>query len=78
MDEKTHPLAGEPFGFRSTKDGRVLLLHKGRVVKTLTGRDAARFLVRMETPDPMARQLVMAKATGRFKFGNERSTRAKP
>ena len=57
------------FHFQATKDGRVLISADGRVVKTLRGKEALKFLDQVERGDP---QLVMAKATGQFKFGNEK------
>ena len=64
-------LEGEPFSYRSAKDGTVFLEYHGRVVKTLSGNAAARFLSAVENLDPSAAQLVMAKLTGNFKHGNE-------
>ncbi len=44
----------------------------GRVVTTLAGDAAKRFLVRAESADPDAVQRLMASATGNYKRGNER------
>jgi hypothetical protein len=66
-------LQPEPFAFRETKDGRVLVSYQGKVVTTLAGRDAERFLLRLANEGDHGRQLLMAKATGNFKRGNERS-----
>lgn len=63
------------FSFRETKGGRVQLSSFGRIVVTLTGNDAVRFLSRMDSCDPDAAQLLMAKATGQFKFGNEKASK---
>ncbi len=60
-----------PFGYRATKDGRVFISWNGRQVTTLAGKDAERFLARIEVADAKAAQLVMARATGHFKHGNE-------
>jgi hypothetical protein len=69
------PLADEPFSYRQTKEGRVMISHSGRVVTTLRGKDADRFLSRAAGADARALQLLMARATGQFKFGNERAAR---
>jgi hypothetical protein len=45
---------------------------RGRVVTTLAGARAARFLRGAEGADEEAAQLLMARATGNFKRGNER------
>jgi hypothetical protein len=62
-----------PFEFRERAGGSVSISHAGRVVTTLRGERAARFLARAERADPAARQQLMARATGNFKRGNERA-----
>jgi hypothetical protein len=57
------------FSYQASKDDTVRISWKGRVVTTLRGREAVRFLDEIERGDE---QLVMAKATGNFKRGNER------
>jgi len=69
------PLAEEPFACRMTGDGRVLISHRGRLVKTLRGAEAARFAARAGSADARAMQLLMARVTGQFRFGNERAAR---
>lgn len=66
-------LAGQPFAYREGSDGAVILSWQGQPVVTLRGRAAARFLHRVRDADEAAAQLVMAKVTGNFKHGNERS-----
>ncbi|GHF88940.1 hypothetical protein [Deinococcus ficus] len=63
------------FEYRPLKDGRVVVSWYGRPVTTLSGRDAARFLSRVEGVDDHAAQLVMARVTGNFRRGNERPAR---
>ncbi len=60
------------FAWQATKNGRVRLSWQGRVVTMLTGASAARFLREVEAADEEAAQLLMARATGNFKRGNER------
>jgi hypothetical protein len=60
------------FSYRSTKDGRVLISWEGRDVVTLTGASAETFRDAAERGDAEAAQLLMARATGNFKRGNER------
>ncbi len=57
------------FSYQASKDDTVRIAWNGRVVTTLRGREAARFLDEAARGDE---QLVMAKATGNFKRGNER------
>lgn len=60
------------FNYRAHKDGTVRIAWHGRVVTTLAGKEAARFLARVKGADPAAARMAMAKATGNFKRGNER------
>jgi hypothetical protein len=60
------------FSYRAHKDGTVRIAYRGKVVTTLAGKEAARFLSRVAGADAAQAQLVMAKATGNFKRGNER------
>lgn len=62
----------DDFSFRAHKDGTVRIAFKGKVVTTLAGKEATRFLARVDGADPARAQLALAKATGNFKRGNER------
>jgi len=65
-------LEDEPYAFRAAKDGTVRIAFRGRVVTTLGGTAAQRFLARAGGADAEALQQLMARATGHFKHGNER------
>ena len=60
------------FSFDHRKDDHVMIYHLGKAVTTLSGRNAIRFLNQVIGADSDKQQLVMAKATGNFKRGNER------
>ena len=60
------------FSWLATKDERVRISRDGRVVTTLAGGAAKRFLSRAEGADPAGAQQLMARATGNYKRGNER------
>jgi hypothetical protein len=60
------------FDYRTTKDGQVFISYLGRDVTTLRGGAAERFLDRVRSAGKRESQLVMARATGNFKRGNER------
>ena len=60
------------FAWHATKDGRVRISWQGRVVTTLAGAGAARFRREVEGVDEEAEQLLLARATGNFKRGNEK------
>lgn len=66
------PLADEPFDFTNTKNGAVLLYARGKLVKTVRGKEAERLRNRLDGASATDVQLLLAKATGQFKFGNER------
>ncbi|MEP4485125.1 hypothetical protein [Marinobacter alexandrii] len=75
MSEPDNPLDEERFTFQETKDGLVQIAFHGKTVTRLSGKLAHRFLNKIATCDPRERQLLMAKATGHFKHGNERSAK---
>jgi hypothetical protein len=60
------------FSYRAAKNEKVLISWNGRTVTTLTGPKAQRFLADAERADTEGEQLLMARATGNFKRGNER------
>ena len=69
---KRDALASEPFSYSATKNGVLHLYAQGKIVKSLKGKEATRLLHKLETADAAQVQLLLAKATGQFKFGNER------
>jgi hypothetical protein len=60
------------FDYTTTKDGQVFISYHGRNVTALRGVAADRFLDRVQAADRREAQIVMARATGNFKRGNER------
>ncbi|MEV5970663.1 hypothetical protein [Streptomyces sp. NPDC051921] len=67
----------QPRGFLYTRrtDGTVVVTHHGRAAATLRGGRAEKFLAEVAAGDP---QLVMARWTGAYRFGNERTARDHP
>lgn len=62
-----------PFSYRVSGDGRVFITWSGRIVTTLAGAEAERFLKRLKAAeDEAAVQLLLARVTGNFKRGNEK------
>lgn len=49
-----------------------MISSNNRVVTTLKGKDSRKFIMKIRSLDEANQQLLMAKATGQFKFGNER------
>lgn len=68
-------LEEEPFDYQITKDKRVLLYYEGKLIKTLAGKSASKFISQIEGADWKEAQLILAKATGNFKRGNERDSK---
>ena len=66
-------LESHPFDYQKGKDGKVFIFWEGKQVKILKGRDAEKFLDKIDPLKPHDAQLVMAKLTGNFKRGNERN-----
>lgn len=62
----------EVFSYQAVKDDKVLLFWKGKQVKILKDREARTFIAKIIGLDEEGKQLLMAKATGHFKHGNER------
>ena len=67
--------APEGFTYTQRSDGTVLIVHRGRAAATLRGARAAKFLDEITAGDP---QLVCARWSGAYKFGNERAARQHP
>ncbi|MGW3606159.1 hypothetical protein [Micromonospora sp. NPDC005161] len=62
------------FDWVERADGAVVITHHGRVATTLRGGRAAEFLAEVDD-DP---QLVMARWTGNYRRGNERTAKHHP
>ncbi|MGR8011255.1 hypothetical protein [Streptomyces hypolithicus] len=67
---RPHGFCYEQFG-----DGTVVVTHQGRTAGTLRGNRAEKFLTEVRSGDG---QLVMARWTGAYKHGNERTARNHP
>ena len=80
--DKRGRLDDEIFAYRITKDKKVFISWHGKQVTVLSGKKAESFISDMakyeragcprSPADGKAAQLLMAKATGHFKHGNER------
>lgn len=63
------------FEFATAHNGDVAITHHGRQAVTLRGNAARKFLADVETGDPQA---LMARLTGNYRRGNERTARNHP
>lgn len=70
-------MSGAPEGFSYVvrKNGDVEIEHHGRPATVLRGRAATGFLADVEAGDP---QELMARVTGNYRHGNERTARNHP
>jgi hypothetical protein len=66
------------FSFLAAKSGFVIISRFGSAVTTLAGAKARKFLLAMEGRSANEQQLLMAKATGRYKRGHEGRARQQP
>lgn len=68
-----------PEGFAyEARGGEVVLTHHGRRATVLRGSTAARFLADVEDADDSVQQELMARVTGNYRRGNERTARDHP
>ncbi len=65
-------LEDNPFDWRVTKDGQVLVSRAGRVVTTVRGEAASRLVGKLSRAGEDETQQLLARATGNYKRGNER------
>lgn len=70
--DKRNTFDEDVFDFRVTKDDKVFISYRGKQVKILKGKDAQKFLKRIDGLDRREVQLALAKITRNFKRGNER------
>lgn len=67
MADVTEPTG---FSYQVRKNGEIVITHHGRKAVVLRGKRADKFLSQLETRNP---QELMARATGNYKRGNERT-----
>lgn len=70
--DKRGKLAEDVFTYRTTKDKKVFIYWHGRQVTVLSGNKAENFIGSIANAVGKEAQLIMAKATGNFKHGNEK------
>jgi hypothetical protein len=61
------------FAYRVKKNGEVEILHHGRLASTLRGKDAEDFKQEAQDESGAEAQQLMARVTGNYKRGNERT-----
>jgi hypothetical protein len=68
------PIDGDlGFTYRKRKNGDVEVRHHGRLASTLRGAEAQEFVAEVGAGDHPCGQQLMARVTGNYKRGNERT-----
>ncbi|SMX79430.1 hypothetical protein [Brevibacterium antiquum] len=67
-------LDGDPFDYRITKSGMLIIVRDGRTVMELGGQKAAALIPKLGRGHDFDQQL-LARATGNYRRGNERHNR---
>ncbi|HNT55727.1 MAG TPA: hypothetical protein PKG95_13500 [Anaerolineaceae bacterium] len=70
--DKRNRLDDDVFTYQVSKENKVFIYWRGRQVRVLKGTEAQLLLDKLTGLDAKGVQLVLAKATGNFKRGNER------
>jgi hypothetical protein len=65
-------LEEDPFSWRVTKDGQLLVGRGNRTITTIRGSAAAKLLGKLDRATEEEAQHLLARATGNYKRGNER------
>lgn len=73
--DKRDKLSEEVFTYRQMKDNKTIIYWMGKQVTILAGKESERLLQKMSNKDHKEVQLIMAKATGNFKRGNEKDNK---
>ena len=70
--DKRNRFDEEFFSYKVLKDNKIFIFWYEKEVKILKGKESEKFLFKIKDADPKEAQLIMAKATGNFKHGNEK------
>ena len=73
--DKRGKLDEDTFDYRVAKDGKVFITWHGKTVTTLSAKKAGRFISDMANAQGSQARLLMTKATGHFKHGNEKANK---
>jgi len=71
--DKRNRLKEEIFSYRVSKDNKVFIFWYEKQVMILKGKESEKFLAKIAKADKIESQLIMAKITGNFKRGNEKT-----
>lgn len=66
------------FAYQQRGNGEVIITHRGRPATTLRGDDAEAFLAELAGGSDEDAQELMARVTGNYRRGNERTAKQHP
>jgi hypothetical protein len=75
MEDKRNVLfEGKPFTYKLLKDNKAQIRYKGKDIQVIAGKEYNKLLRVIGMDNIYELQLFLAKITGQFKHGNEKST----
>lgn len=75
--DKRDRLTESPFSYKISKSNKMFIQYNGKQVKILNEKQTSSFLAKNGNKSEFEIQLALAKITGNFKHGNEKSKSAK-
>ncbi|NRG45269.1 hypothetical protein [Bacillus sp. CRN 9] len=77
--DKRNKLTEEPFSYKITKNGMVIVYYDNKQIVMLKDKEAERLIAKINSAKDNATevQLLLAKITGNFKRGNEKLSKRK-
>jgi hypothetical protein len=77
--DKRNRLMEEPFSYKITKKGTVIIYFENKQIKIIKDKEAERLITKINKAEGNMTevQLLLAKITGNFKRGNEKESRNK-
>jgi len=73
--DKRNKFAEEIFTYRVNKDNKVFISYEGKQISILKGKEATKFIKKVDGKDNRIAQLEMARVTGNFKRGSGRNNK---
>ena len=69
--DKRKRLVTDPFTYRSTKDGKLIVYRGAKQVKIVSGKKAINFIFLAQSADEVTIQQALARLTGHYRQGSE-------
>ncbi|MBI9013481.1 MAG: hypothetical protein JEZ08_14710 [Clostridiales bacterium] len=66
-------LKEHPFNYQMTKSNKMMIFAQNKMIMTLGKKQALKLNAKLEVSDEFNQQLLLAKATGHYKHGNEKN-----